>query len=120
MNAAGGVVAGAGALLMVLAALGTVRLPDVFARLHAATKATSLGLGLVLAGTVLSVPAGDVAVKALVAVVFQFATAPVAAHVIGRAAYRAGVPRDLETDELAGGPDATEAARGARPPSDAG
>jgi multicomponent Na+:H+ antiporter subunit G len=80
-----------GAGLMLLSAIGTLRLPDVFARAHAATKSASLGLGCVLVGTALADPTLGNALKVLLAILFQFATAPVAAHVIGRAAYRGGV-----------------------------
>ncbi len=101
MTVAGTFVATLGALLTLLAAIGILRLPDLFARLHAATKASSLGIACLMAGTALLLPAVDVALKVLVAAIFQFLTAPVAAHVIGRAAYRVGVPRHTVTDELA-------------------
>jgi multicomponent Na+:H+ antiporter subunit G len=78
--------------LMVLAAVGVLKLPDVFGRLQAGTKAASLGLAFVFAGTALAAPGAVSVAKLLLAVAFQFATAPVAAHVIGRAAYRSGAP----------------------------
>ena len=81
-----------GAGLMLLAAVGVVRLLDVFARLQAGTKAASLGLAFVFAGTAIAAPGPVSVAKLLLAVAFQFATAPVAAHVIGRAAYRSGAP----------------------------
>ena len=84
-------VLGGGALLL-LAAIGVLRLPDVYARLQAGTKAASLGLALVFGGTAV-VATGAVSVwKLVLAIALQFATAPVAAHVIGRAAYRSGAP----------------------------
>lgn len=82
----------AGAVLMLLAAVGVLRLPDVFARMHAGTKAASLGLALVLSGSAVLTPEPMARLKLVVAIMFQFLTAPVAAHLIGRAAYRAGVP----------------------------
>ncbi len=93
-----------GSALMLLAAVGVVRLPDVFARMHAGTKAASLGLACVLAGTAMFLPVPGASVKLVVAMVFQFVTAPVAVHVIGRAAYRAGVSLWEGTlyDELGG------------------
>jgi multicomponent Na+:H+ antiporter subunit G len=81
----------AGAVLMVLAALGVARLPDVMARLQAGTKAASLGLAFIFAGTALLHPSVPSVVKLALAMLFVFVTAPVAGHVIGRAAYRAGV-----------------------------
>jgi multicomponent Na+:H+ antiporter subunit G len=95
---------GLGSTLMLLAGVGVLRLPDTFARLQAGTKAASLGLACVFAGTVALLPAVSSAVKLTLAVLFQFATAPIAAHVIGRAAYRAGTPMWHGTvDELGGG-----------------
>lgn len=93
MSAAGSVLVGIGSALIAIAGLGILRLPDVYARMHAATKAASLGLASILAGTALQFPGLDVVVKLVLAIVFQFLTAPVASHMIGRAAYRAGVER---------------------------
>ena len=80
----------AGVLLSVVAAVGLVRLPDVLSRMHAATKPATLGLLLICVGAALRMPDGGDAVKLLLVAAFQFLTAPVAAHMIGRAAYRAG------------------------------
>lgn len=91
-----------GVLLNLVAGLGLVRLPDVFSRMHAATKPATLGLALVLTGAALRMPSGgDVATLLLVGA-FTFLTAPVGAHMIGRSAYRAGVGGldDLVVDEL--------------------
>lgn len=81
----------AGGFFVFVAALGVLRLPDLFMRMHAATKAGTLGAGLVLMAA--AVVFGDlgVAVKAVVVFVFLLLTAPVAAHVLGRAAYYDGV-----------------------------
>lgn len=92
MSVVAGFLIGAGVGLMLLAGIGLLRLPDVFARMHAATKSASLGVACVLAGTALLLPGAIGDVKLVVAIGFQFMTSPVAAHVIGRAAYRAGVP----------------------------
>lgn len=81
-----------GAALMLLSGVGVLRLPDVFARAHAGTKSASLGLACILIGTAVLDPSLATMLKAALAVMFQFATAPIAAHVIGRAAYRGGVP----------------------------
>jgi multicomponent Na+:H+ antiporter subunit G len=99
----GGVCLVAGALLSLAAGIGVLRLPDVLARMHAATKPHVLGVLLLLVGVALRLrhPA-DLGMIARVAI-FQLTTAPVAAQMIGRAAYRSGqVDRDLlDTDELA-------------------
>jgi multicomponent Na+:H+ antiporter subunit G len=92
----------AGVALAVLAGLGLVRFPDVFSRMHAATKPATLGLLLVMLGAALRQDSGSNATKLLLVAAFQFLTAPVAAHMIGRAAYRSGTG-DLEglvVDEL--------------------
>ena len=90
-----------GAILMALSGLGVLRLPDVLARLQAGTKAASLGLACVFAGAALLEPSGAAAVKLALSMLFVFTTAPVAGHVIGRAAYEAGVPlwEDTWVDE---------------------
>jgi multicomponent Na+:H+ antiporter subunit G len=96
-----GVLAVAGAVLVVLAGIGTLRFPDVYARMHAATKASTLAIALIgLAGSI-ALDAGRA--KILLAVGFIFITAPSAAHLVGRAAYRAeGVDIDLDArDDLA-------------------
>jgi multicomponent Na+:H+ antiporter subunit G len=89
-----------GALLALIAAIGLHRFDGVFPRLHAATKPATLGLALVLIGSaVLAVERGDVA-KLLVVVALQFVTAPVGAHLLGRATYQLARPA-AELDELA-------------------
>ena len=77
----------AGGFFVLVAALGIVRLPDVFMRMHAATKAGTLGAGLVLVAAAVVFGELGVAVKGVVVFVFLLITAPVAAHVLGRAAY---------------------------------
>lgn len=92
-----------GALLSLAAGVGLLRFPDLLSRMHAATKPQVLGLLIILAGTALRLPnVVDVTTLVLVGV-FQLATAPVAAHMIGRAVYRAGHVRAdlLVVDELA-------------------
>ncbi|HVL81071.1 MAG TPA: monovalent cation/H(+) antiporter subunit G [Actinomycetota bacterium] len=104
MTVVGDVMIGLGGLLMVLAGLGILRLPDVFSRMHAGTKAASLGLALILGGSALHMQQLPAVVKLLAALVFQFVTSPVAAHVIGRGAYVSGIPlwEGTLVDELAG------------------
>jgi len=81
-----------GALFMLVAAIGVARMPDVFMRMHSSTKSATLGAGCLLAGAALHFNDLAVAVRALAIVVFLFSTAPVAAHMVGRAAYLSGVP----------------------------
>lgn len=103
LDGIGGALMLAGALLTLLAAIGLHRFPDIFARMHAATKPATLGLVLLVAGASLVVGRGPVALKLGLAAALQFITAPVASHMVGRAAYRSGVELSPETvlDELA-------------------
>jgi multicomponent Na+:H+ antiporter subunit G len=87
-----------GATLAVVAAVGLHRFPDVFARMHAASKPATLGLVLILAAAALRLEErGDLAKIGLV-VAFQFLTAPLSAHMVGRSAYRAGTELSPETE----------------------
>ncbi|MEU5904858.1 monovalent cation/H(+) antiporter subunit G [Micromonospora sp. NPDC047467] len=93
----------AGALLALAAGVGVLRFPDTLSRMHAATKPQVLGVLLLLLGIALRLRTpSDIGMILLVGV-FQLATAPVAAQMIGRAAYRAGrLDRSLlDADELA-------------------
>ncbi len=81
-----------GTFLMFLAGLGILRMPDVFTRMHASTKGASLGVALLLAGASLHFQDLGITTKAILTIAFVFITAPVAAHVLGRAAYRRGTP----------------------------
>ena len=78
-------------MFCLVAAVGMVRLPDTLIRMHAATKAGTLGAGLILAGVAMHFWEVGVALRALLTLVFLFMTAPVGAHLIGRAAYRSGI-----------------------------
>ncbi len=108
----------AGAGLMLIAGLGVVRFPDLMLRMHAATKAGAMGVGLIGLATATSFDDASAVTRALIMVMFIMITLPVAAHVIGRAAYFAGVPLWSGTvvDELR---PRREALRGAPPREDA-
>jgi multicomponent Na+:H+ antiporter subunit G len=82
----------AGSAFALLAALGVLRMPDVFTRMQASTKASTLGLGCLLIGTAIQL--GDFAAFIRVASIgaFVLLTTPVAGHVIARASYLADVP----------------------------
>lgn len=87
----------AGATLALLAAIGLQRFDDVFARMHSATKPATLGLILTLAGTAFTLPIPGAVAKLLLVVLLQFITAPIAAHLVGRAAFRTGEELDPDT-----------------------
>lgn len=82
----------AGALLTLLAAVGLIRFQDVHTRMHAATKPATLGLIVVLAGAALVFPGVNPVSKLTLVILLQFITAPVGAHLMGRAAFRSGAP----------------------------
>lgn len=81
----------AGAAFMVLAAVGILRLPDLPTRMHASTKAGAMGAMLTMGGVALHFAEGAVVARAIAFIVFILLTAPIAAHVIGRAGYFTGI-----------------------------
>ncbi|WP_207482634.1 cation:proton antiporter [Arenibaculum pallidiluteum] len=94
----------AGSVIIGLAAFGVARLPDPFTRMHAATKAGVVGSGLLLLGAAATLGGMAAWITAIAGVAFLLATTPIAAHVLGRAAYIAGAPIHPATmsDALAG------------------
>lgn len=79
-----------GVAFLFAAALGVLRFKDPLQRMHAATKSGTIGAGLVLAGTVLVIDGVEARVIGVLAILFLFFTAPVAGHLLGRAAYISG------------------------------
>ncbi len=80
-----------GAAFILLAAVGMVRFPDVYMRMHAATKAGTLGAGTILVGLAFHAGQLDVTLKVVIGVIFLIITGPIASHLLGRAAYATGV-----------------------------
>ncbi|MDF2153843.1 monovalent cation/H(+) antiporter subunit G [Vibrio sp. CAU 1672] len=79
-----------GTLFMVIASLGIVRLPDLYTRMHAATKAGTIGLVFILLAVALSLQDISVWSRVVGTVLFIFLTAPVAAHLLGKTMLRRG------------------------------
>lgn len=77
-----------GAFFVLMGSIGLARLPDFFTRLHAPTKATTLGIGSMLLASLLifTFKTGEFAIKEVLITMFLFITAPVAAHLLGKAA----------------------------------
>lgn len=113
-----------GAGFLLLASVGIVRMPDLFNRMQTATKAATLGISCILLAVALHMEDAGLALRCVLTIVFFFLTAPVAAHMIGRAAYFVGVPLwkgtitdelsgryDLKTHSLSGGPARGESPR---------
>jgi multicomponent Na+:H+ antiporter subunit G len=93
-----------GATFLLLAALGMARMPDLFMRMQSASKASTLGIGCVLLALAFHFPGISVNIRVGATIVFFFLTAPITAHLIGRAAYFVGVPvwEGTVIDELRG------------------
>ncbi len=87
-----------GSALALIAAIGLQRFDDVFARMHSATKPATLGLILILTGAGLTLRVPGAVAKLILVILLQFITAPVGAHLVGRAAFRTG--RDLSPDTI--------------------
>lgn len=88
-------------IMGLVSALGLIRMPDVYTRSHSATKSSTLAVMLALLGAFIYFWAheGIISVRLLLGIVFVFMTAPVAGHLICRAAYRSGVPLSKQSDE---------------------
>ena len=81
-----------GSVFALLAAVGVLRMPDVFTRMQTSTKASTLGLGCLLIGAALQMGDSASVIRAVSIGAFVLLTTPVSAHVIARAAYFADVP----------------------------
>jgi multicomponent Na+:H+ antiporter subunit G len=91
-----------GGFASVVSAFGLIRLPDVYTRSHAATKSSTLAVLLTLLGTFLYFWFDEqiFSVRLLLGIIFVFLTAPVAGHLIVRAAYRSKVKlADISTED---------------------
>lgn len=100
----GGAVLILGALFCLLAAVGVVRLPDLYTRMHAASKAGAVGGGLILLAVAVVSMDAAVTLRAMIGILFVLLTTPVAAHLLARASYLTGYrpsestkPDDLKT-----------------------
>ncbi len=93
-----------GAIFTFLAALGVVRFPDLFMRMHSNTKSATMGVGFIMLGV--SVYFNDITVtaRALAVILFLLITAPISSHLLARAAYFSDIPLWEQTlsDELRG------------------
>jgi len=88
----------AGGLFCVTGALGLVRMPDFYTRMHAASVTETLGAGLILLGLLLQAGLTLIAVKLLMIGLLIFFTSPTATHALAKAAYARGLKPLLATD----------------------
>lgn len=93
-----------GTLFCVLAAIGMARMPDVYSRMQAATKAGTLGVACLLLASALHAASLPVIVEGVLIILFLFLTSPIASHLIARSAYFVDVPmwKNTTIDELRG------------------
>lgn len=91
-----------GAFLSLAAGVGLIRFPDAIARMHATTKPQILGVIFILIAIALQDRRWSTVLMLLAILIFQMMTAPISAHMVGRAGYRTGVvaPGSLLVDEL--------------------
>ena len=82
----------AGVLFDLLGCVGMVRFPDIYNRLQAGTKCVTLGVCLILIGSVVMADATPMRLKGLLCVVFILVSSPTAAHALARAARVSGIP----------------------------
>lgn len=80
-----------GALFIFLAAIGVVRMPDLYLRISVTTKAATLGIGLILIAAAVYFNELSITSRVLAIILFMLLTAPIGAHMIGRASYFTGV-----------------------------
>lgn len=80
-----------GLFFMVVGAIGLLRLPDFYTRLHATSKTDTLGIGLIFIGLIFFSGLTQATLKLILIIVFIFFTSPVSAHAIAKAAFKAGV-----------------------------
>ncbi|MCC5841412.1 MAG: monovalent cation/H(+) antiporter subunit G [Opitutales bacterium] len=81
-----------GCAVLLISAIGIIRLPDVYCRSHALGKGMTLGISLLLMGLWLYLGTEKAGIKVPLAIAFQFATIPVASHLLSRVAYQTGIP----------------------------
>jgi multicomponent Na+:H+ antiporter subunit G len=79
-----------GTLFTLVASLGILRMPDLYTRMHAATKAGTVGVSFLLLAVALSIPDITVISRVVGTMLFIFLTAPVAAHLLGRVMQQSG------------------------------
>ena len=91
-----------GIIFILISAIGIIRMPDVYTRMSAVTKAVTLGVGFILVGVIIHFNDTSVFIKATIIFYFLLFSLSVAAHVIGLAAYNDGTPLSKRTfiDEL--------------------
>ncbi len=81
-----------GCFFLTVGTIGLLRLPNVYNRMHATSKPTTLGTAAIFLASFVHFGPGEGGLPSLVGVLFLFLTVPTGAHMISRAAQRIGVP----------------------------
>lgn len=88
---------GIGVALILIASVGLLRMPDLYLRTSVASKGSTLGIATIMLAVAIYFGELGTSSRALAVIIFMMLTAPVAAHMLGRSAYRDGVPLWSET-----------------------
>ena len=91
MQYVGNVAIVVGLFFMFVGAIGLIRLPDFYTRLHATSKTDTLGIGSVFFGLIFYTGPTQVTLKLLLIMFFIFFTSPVASHALAKAAFKGGI-----------------------------
>lgn len=93
-----------GAIFVLLASIGLLRMPDSYLRISVTTKAATLGIGLLLIAAAIHFKDFSITTRVLAIILFMLLTAPVSGHLIGRTSYLSGVRlwRDSVMDDMKG------------------
>ena len=91
-----------GAIFILLAAIGLIRMPDAYLRISVTTKAATLGIGLLLLAAAIHFQDFSITTRVMAIILFILLTAPVSGHLIGRTSYFSGVKlwKDSVMDDL--------------------
>ncbi len=93
-----------GAIFILLASIGLIRMPDAYLRISVTTKAATLGIGLLLLAATIHFEDFAVTTRVMAIILFILLTAPISGHLIGRASYFSGVKlwKDSIMDDMDG------------------
>jgi multicomponent Na+:H+ antiporter subunit G len=108
----------AGGFFCFVAGIGIVRLGDIFIRMHASTKAGTLGIALIAVAMMLHARSLLEILEPLFVFLFMILTIPIGSHLIGRAAFRTRIPMQSDT-RFDAGCEAFRARPGEAPPAEA-
>lgn len=103
LNTASWVLILAGSIFVVVGAIGLLRMPDLFTRMHAGSVSETLGAGLLLFGMMLQTELGLVTFKLVFILLLFIFTAPVVTHALAQAALHENIEPSLKEDRRAGG-----------------